>query len=706
MIEHSRGLSFIAYDQAQDGERYHVPFEYLAREHVRAFVGTRSVALAWIDGTTVEIAAQAGLVAAPFPVTLRRFTPIDDLFVKHRDGARLPARDLKQGFQQLLFAHQERLEYGEGGVGGLPGGLPGSGTGGAIDDIKTIIEEIMRSQAMQELLKEIDLIGLNAETIIENILREMELAGISRDHGHKISKAETEITLLVSLHQVIAEQITELFARMDTADASMQAQYQQINKAIADEVSARVEALTALHAQIVEEGEVARLAINARIDTVETNAETALATTRQTLITQFTDADDALNTALNERITEVETSAGEARVEQKELILAQVDDSIGAVQQQVNTKVNAEQAQTIASTQVEAFKGTHFAALHQQFNVQAGKIAGMDAAWSATYTFKINAGTIGGKPVVAGIGLSAVDGQGSDIIFMANRVAIVQPNYNGSITQLKYPFVVGTVGGVSTVGITGQLLVDGSITADKITTNTLSAITANAGTLNGGTFKTHTLDAQGQVVNPMEFRAEMSNLGHWPLWIGTGVKSSDNAVMWIDRQGNAMFKGKINAQNIVGQFQERVWIHWSGMAQTYHVTDGRNAGTGHTPTLVQFTLPAPKSIGDDHTPYLDVVVEMQTLTAVVSLYLEVFEGGAWQPALTRTGPYVHLAWSGSDNTRPVMEKTILFSGVLMPVNGPRTYRIRATSSYARAYASNTGLSAYVVRVYGSMVGLR
>jgi len=735
MIEHSRGFSFVAYDQATDADTFHVPFEYLAKDHVRAYVGTRRVLFEWIDDATVEIAPQAELVAPPYPVTLRRFTPIDDLYVKHRDGAKLPARDLKQGFQQLLFAHQERVEFGEGGVGGLPGGPPGT-DGNGFDDIKTIIDEIMRSLAMKNLLEEIELIGLNAETIIQNILRDYEIHDITRHHGDKISKAETEITLLVTMHKVIAEQITELFATLDTVNGTMQAQFLQVNQAIADEISARVSSMTDLHAQVVDKTaalnqriseaeatiESARatteerlqaqitgnaIAANVRIDAVEANAASSLATIKQALIAQFTAADGALNTALNEKITEVETTAEQARIDQKNLILAQVNDSIGVVQQQVNTKVTAQQAQSIASTQVEVFKGTHFASLQQQFNVKAGELDTLYGAWSASLTFKINAGTIGGKPVIAGIGLSATAGQGSDIIFMADRVAVVQPNYNGSTTQLKYPFVVGTVGGVSTVGITGQLLVDGSITANKIATNTLSAITANAGTINGGTFKTHTLNSQGQVINPLEFRAEMSNLGNWPLWIGTGAKSSNNAVMWIDRQGNAMFKGKINAQNIVGEFQSRVMVFWTGLAQTYQTgSKGVWNGVAYAVHVTSFTLPAPKMVGDTHTPYLDVFVTMNLPTAEVDLVLDVWEGGAWHFVARRQPPYVHLAWSGNDHTRPVMEESIHFSAYCPPVSGGRTYRIRATSSYAYWRSSNNAASAYVTKVSGCIVGLR
>jgi len=527
------------------------------------------------------------------------------------------------------------------------------------DDIETIIDEIKASPALKDLQELIDLIGLNAETIIENTLRDYEFHDISRDHGDKISKAHTEITLLTEIHKVVAEQITELFARVDTTDASMQAQFLQVNQAIADEISARVSALTELHAQVVADAEVQTAALNqriseaeatiesarastedrlqaqitdqasalnVRIDTAEANAASSLATTKQALITQFTAADGALNTALLEQIAEVETSAEEARVEQKNLILTQVNDSIGAVQQQVNTKVTASEASALASTQVEAFKNNQFASLQQQFNVVAGEHNSMYGSWYSSYSVKINAGTIGGKPVIAGIALSASQTGGSDFIIMADRMAIVSPYYTpgNNTSQLKYPFVVGTVGGVSTVGITGQLLVDGSITADKITTNTLSAITANAGTINGGTFKTHTLNAQGQVVNPTEFRVEISNVGTWPLWIGSGAKNANNAVVWVDKQGNAGFNGTVRAGNIEGQVQNAVTVYWEGNIDLIANKSNPNRWIpkGYFEPLTTFTLPAPAQVGTSHRPMFFLTVNLNIVAYGIELRLE------------------------------------------------------------------------------------
>jgi len=175
------------------------------------------------------------------------------------------------------------------------------------------------------------------------------------------------------------------------------------------------------------------------------------------------------------------------------------------------------------------------------------------------------------------------------------------------------------------------LLVDGSITANKITTNTLSAITANMGTVNGGTFKTHTLDANGNVTHPTEFRAEISNVGDWPLWIGSGSKTANNAVVWIDRQGNAAFKGKVNAGNVVGQFQSATAINWSGALST-----GTEYQTVHT-----FTLPAPLVVGNSHIPVLSVTLRMTEPVEGLQIVLEQQVASVWQVLAEWEGAHVH-----------------------------------------------------------------
>lgn len=84
---------------------------------------------------------------------------------------------------------------------------------------------------------------------------------------------------------------------------------------------------------------------------------------------------------------------------------------------------------------------------------------------------------------IVGFGLSAladIDGLGtpgatSTFIVKADRFAVVMP---GKAAQI--PFVVGTVDGVPTVGIDGQLVVDGTITARHIEAGSIGAAEVNA----------------------------------------------------------------------------------------------------------------------------------------------------------------------------------------------------------------------------------
>lgn len=83
------------------------------------------------------------------------------------------------------------------------------------------------------------------------------------------------------------------------------------------------------------------------------------------------------------------------------------------------------------------------------------------------------------------VGLVQLDGSasGSTFTVVADKFIIAHPTDSG---QLMTPFVVGMVNGVSTVGINGNLVVDGSILARHLNVGTLSAISANIGTVTAG----------------------------------------------------------------------------------------------------------------------------------------------------------------------------------------------------------------------------
>jgi len=93
------------------------------------------------------------------------------------------------------------------------------------------------------------------------------------------------------------------------------------------------------------------------------------------------------------------------------------------------------------------------------------------------------------------VGLVQLDGSasGSTFLVVADKFIISHPSSSGTLIT---PFVVGLVDGVSTVGINGNLVIDGnilarhlavgSVTAAKIDVADLSAIAADIGTVTAG----------------------------------------------------------------------------------------------------------------------------------------------------------------------------------------------------------------------------
>ena len=94
--------------------------------------------------------------------------------------------------------------------------------------------------------------------------------------------------------------------------------------------------------------------------------------------------------------------------------------------------------------------------------------------------------------------------------------------------------------GLSDTSISGQYEEDSAMVgADKISVNELSAISANLGTATAGTFKTNA--AVGK-------RVEISSEGKYPIWVGQGEKTEENARLYYDQDADSLVvKGVINA---------------------------------------------------------------------------------------------------------------------------------------------------------------
>jgi hypothetical protein len=83
------------------------------------------------------------------------------------------------------------------------------------------------------------------------------------------------------------------------------------------------------------------------------------------------------------------------------------------------------------------------------------------------------------------VGLVRLDGgaSGSTFRVVSDNFIVQHPTISG---EFKQAFQVGLRNGVSTLVLNGDMIVDGSVTADSLNVTTLSAVTANAGTITAG----------------------------------------------------------------------------------------------------------------------------------------------------------------------------------------------------------------------------
>lgn len=88
------------------------------------------------------------------------------------------------------------------------------------------------------------------------------------------------------------------------------------------------------------------------------------------------------------------------------------------------------------------------------------------------------------------------DDENNVVAILCDKFQIVNPSDSG---DLKTPFIVGQVGGVSTVGIDGALVVDGTITASAINVGYLSAIKEDVGELTAGALHSANWDDDGGI---------------------------------------------------------------------------------------------------------------------------------------------------------------------------------------------------------------
>lgn len=138
----------------------------------------------------------------------------------------------------------------------------------------------------------------------------------------------------------------------------------------------------------------------------------------------------------------------------------------GATATQISTVVataTSDRAAAVASVQTEA-------------TARAGETGQLFAKYGVTLS-------VGGK--ISGYRINNDSVAGSDFVILSDRFAVAQ----SVAGTTKYPFTIGLIDGIPSIGIAANMYVDGTITAGKLIVASLDAVSATMGNLRSGSVR-------------------------------------------------------------------------------------------------------------------------------------------------------------------------------------------------------------------------
>jgi hypothetical protein len=277
-------LSYVTYPSDGVTVQYDIPFGYLRKQHVFAFVDDELRGFKWISGTRIE------LLVAPAPdatIRLQRLTERATRVTTFTDGQTLLAGDLNAGDLQNFYVMQELIDQiadaillGDLTVLNPDGGwvtaawiaeqIDASAPPAALADLADLIaqEELARAAAVTaEAQARVD--GLLAEALARANALAIVDAALITETEQRVTAVDSLITSLNILiartddaeAAIVAEQtaratadtaivtdLNALTARTDTAEADVIS----LGTAIANETSARAEAIGIVTAAVGE----------------------------------------------------------------------------------------------------------------------------------------------------------------------------------------------------------------------------------------------------------------------------------------------------------------------------------------------------------------------------------------------------------------------------------------------------------------------
>jgi hypothetical protein len=475
-------FSRVQYSASGTTDTFAVTFPFLNRSHVKFLLnGVEAiVAPTWLTDSSVKFdtAPVAGTL-----VEIRRETPKAPL-VTYNDGSVLTGADLNLAQRQSLYLVQELLDAYDAGLGQAATAIA-TGNGIVVVDPEAVLEELVQSVLDSALLTELQAnignIEANAEAILEqtnrvDTLQDAVDALLDIDGEGITTYIINETNARIAGDQALADTIALIGAKNGTSTAF-----------ILDMSKVRVDATTSLGTRLsgIDSAAAANAAAVVAEQTARASADSALSTSITNLTATVNSNYSTLNAAIATEAT-ARADADTAEATARTVLAARVTTAennitanAAAIVTEQTVRASADSALSSSITSLTSTVNGHTTSIA----VNASSIDGIQGK----YTVKID-----NNGYVSGYGLISSANNGtptSEFIVLVDKFAIVTP---GKTPQV--PFVVGNVGGVATIGITGALIVDGTIVASALAANSITA-----GKIAAGAVNTNALFASGVV---------------------------------------------------------------------------------------------------------------------------------------------------------------------------------------------------------------
>ncbi len=554
-----------------------VPFPFIHQSHVGIYLN-RVLQMPFTDFVWATSSSIEFLKNPQGTLEFIRSTPDVGLTVFH-DGSVLNERDLNAAVQQAMYCIEELKDQYDGLVSGALDKV--AGVGGVTSDPQSVLDaltqSILNSSLLADLQARIADIDLNARTItaqeirvdtLDDTIRALAnidgtpLATFIIDEKNQRIAGDTAIaeevhligakspdglsfifdtnTAKVSPTETLAHHLSAMVAETDAAKAAIAAE--STARVAGDYASSTrldaVEAKASTNAASIASEATARAgadnALSTRIDTVTATASgnTAAIASESTA---RANADTALTTQYNQLVTRV--GAAEGLIQSESTARASADSAATARMDGMQSSINGNAAAIVTEqttrANADSALSSSISTLQTTVNGNTASIATIQTVQNgltAQYMVKLDV-----NGYVSGFG-QYNSGSSAQFIVLADKFAVVTPGRSAQV-----PFVVGSVGGVSTVGVNGQLIVDGTIYARSLSVNQLSAISGDMGTLNAGKVS---LTGNGMTLI-------LEGGATYPMWFGTGsVADPNNATFFLKNDGSMYLKGSLRSSNM------------------------------------------------------------------------------------------------------------------------------------------------------------